>query len=170
MGAGTAAAATKFAGLARAIVLEDPPWRDSLPVGGEERRTQAERWREGIVANQALTREALMAKCRLEAPTWSDAEIGPWADAKLQVSPQVTEIITAPAPPWEETAGQIRCPTLLLRADVERGAIVSAATAQRARALCRHLRDVHIAGAGHSIRREQFGAYIAAVRAFLEEL
>jgi pimeloyl-ACP methyl ester carboxylesterase len=28
-------------------------------------------------------------------------------------------------------------------------------------------RVVHIAGAGHNIRREQFEAYIAAVKAFL---
>ena len=59
-------------------------------------------------------------------------------------------------------------PALLITADLGRGAIVrpemAAADAQQQMP---QLQVAHIPGAGHSVRREQFGAYIAAVRSFL---
>jgi N-formylmaleamate deformylase len=68
---------------------------------------------------------------------------------------------------WRQALPRIASPTLLLTADPERGAIVTPEVAREARELQPLVQVVRIAGAGHSIRREQFEQYLAAVRIFL---
>ena len=62
----------------------------------------------------------------------------------------------------------VRCPVLLLTADPDRGAIVRPETVAEAQRLCPTLTAVHIAGAGHNIRREQFEPFMQAVSAYLK--
>ena len=54
--------------------------------------------------------------------------------------------------------------------DLERGAIVSPAVADEARRLNAHVRVVHVPGAGHNIRREQYVPFKAAVSEFLKDV
>jgi lipase len=68
---------------------------------------------------------------------------------------------------WANALPRITCPTLLITADTERGAIVSAESAARLTALVPQTKVVHIPGAGHNIRREQQAAFLSAVRGFL---
>ena len=75
----------------------------------------------------------------------------------------------APRPPWRDIVRRITCPVLLITADPERGGIVTPAVAEEAAHLWRTGRIVHIPGAGHNIRREQYEPYRAAVSAFLTE-
>ncbi|GAB4440901.1 MAG: hypothetical protein Kow0031_22830 [Anaerolineae bacterium] len=79
-------------------------------------------------------------------------------------------ILTAPLPlqPWPDVVPKITCPTLLLTAEVERGAIVSPQTARQIGANWPQVQVVHINGAGHNIRREQFDAFIETVTGFLQ--
>jgi pimeloyl-ACP methyl ester carboxylesterase len=72
--------------------------------------------------------------------------------------------------PWREVVRRIACPALLITADVAEGAIVTPEVAAEAVKLMPKGRVVHIPGAGHNIRREQFEAYMTAVREFLTEL
>lgn len=65
---------------------------------------------------------------------------------------------------------RISCPALLITGDVERGAIVAPESAALLEALVPQLRISHVAGAGHSIRRDRFDAYMEVVRGFLAEL
>jgi len=70
MGAATVAQlAAARPDLPRAIILEDPPWRESLPVGGEARREQSERLVKQITAQNALAAEDLIAEQRAAYPT-----------------------------------------------------------------------------------------------------
>jgi N-formylmaleamate deformylase len=71
---------------------------------------------------------------------------------------------------WQEVVKAIDCPTLLVTADTEKGAIVSVEVAHQAAALNPLLRVVRIPGAGHSIRRENYPAYINAIRSFLKDI
>jgi pimeloyl-ACP methyl ester carboxylesterase len=71
---------------------------------------------------------------------------------------------------WTEYVSKIQCPVLLVTADVQRDAVVSAAVAQEVAAMNPQVQVTHIAGAGHSIRREQFDACLQAVRNFLGEV
>ncbi|TME98027.1 MAG: hypothetical protein E6I52_18355 [Chloroflexi bacterium] len=56
---------------------------------------------------------------------------------------------------------------LLVTSDPERGGIVTPEAAAEAKRLLPSLEVVRLTGAGHNIRREQFGAFVAAVRSFL---
>jgi pimeloyl-ACP methyl ester carboxylesterase len=169
MGAVTVAtAAAQNPEMFERIILCDPPWGEWNRGSEAERRAMQEQWRAGIVARRAMDRAALIAQCRADSPSWSEAELGPWADSKLQVDPIVAALIGDEPGDWTATARAITCPTLLLHADVERGAIVTPEVASQAVKLLARGQSRHIAGAGHSIRREQFDAYMQAVLAFLK--
>ncbi|MBO0709438.1 MAG: alpha/beta hydrolase [Candidatus Dormibacteraeota bacterium] len=163
MGAQTAAeiAATEHE-LTACVILEDPPWRDAT-------QTTAGRW-DYIRRAQELPREEVPAYCRQLHPTWDDAEVEPWVDAKRQFD---LSLLEAPRPgssrPWREIVAAIRCPTLLLTADPDLGAIVTPEAGTEAARLARG-RVERIAGAGHNIRREQYPAYRAAFTGFLHQV
>ena len=113
-----------------------------------------------------MTKEELIAQQRAQS-TWSEAELGPWADAKLRLS---FNVLTADAPApidWPGLVKKITCPVLLITADPEQGAIVNTDAAAALQALLPQTQVEHIAGAGHSIRREQFARYMAVVQEFL---
>lgn len=176
MGADTVAVtAASFPHLAGCAILEDPPWfdrdsprfRERFGLSKEEQEARVQAQRASIVERKRQTREELMALCRENSPAWDEAEVGPWADSKLQLSPHVAARMGAPRAHWSEIASRIACPALLVTADMEAGAIVTPQVAQEVAAANPHIRVVHIGGAGHSIRREQFELFMQAVAAFL---
>jgi pimeloyl-ACP methyl ester carboxylesterase len=170
----------------RAIQLEDPPgwWTAAEPAQGEgpaattsaiygreradhERLMGMQAWFNEI---KRKTRADLIAEQRAAAPIWSEAELEPWAESKLRVSPHVINVLD-PATPrtvdWPAVLRRITCPALLITADTDRGAVLTKEGANALRALVPQLQIAHIPGAGHNIRREQFDRFIEVVRAFL---
>ncbi|MEN6479024.1 MAG: alpha/beta hydrolase [Anaerolineales bacterium] len=171
MGGGTTLAlAGLFPELPRAVVVED----SGIPRPGAARADRDPAWRERqraqLASFAAATREELIARCHAESPTWSQEELGPWADAKKRLSPNVLNRADAAPVDWQTLLPRITCPALLITADPERGSMVTVETAREMQALVPQLRVEHIAGAGHNIRREQFDRYVEVVRAFLAEL
>lgn len=170
MGAATAAVtAATYPERVGGVVLEDPPWWGEMPIPPDP-QAALEEWRAGIVANKSKTVEELMALCREQSPAWAEVEWLPWAESKRQVSPKVVGFMGGRIARWQEVAGRIACPALLVTADAALGAIVTLEVAQEAVALLPQGRLAHIAGAGHNIRRERFEAYVEAVRGFLGEM
>jgi predicted dehydrogenase/pimeloyl-ACP methyl ester carboxylesterase len=172
MGAATAAlTAALYPGLIGRLVLEDPPWRDDLwpELTPEELARRFEEEQARIIERKALSRETLMAQCRQESPTWDEAELGPWAESKRQLSPHALKFFRQKPTPWRQVVAKIACPTLLITADPARGALVTPEIAAEICALNPLVSTVHISGAGHNIRREAFEAYMAAVRGFLKQ-
>lgn len=160
-----------------AIVLEDPPgwWMPPAEPTPAQAAQAAERlagvraWFSGL---RSKTRAELIAEQRASTPGWSEAELEPWADAKLHVSPQLLTVFTgAPGATvdWPRTLQSVRCPALLLTGDVERGAILAQGAVDALQTWLPQLRVAHIAGAGHNLRRDQPEPFLAAVRAFLRE-
>ncbi len=171
MGAATAAlVAARYPERTRAILLEDPPWQDAPPDEPTDKEkpehTIPDWWRD--LPNKS--RAELIAECQEENPTWSLAEIEPWAESKRQFDPHIFKIPAGPRLPWRSYITEIACPTLLITADPDEGALVTPEVAQEIKRLIPDLRIEHIAGAGHSIRREQFQPYIAAVTNYLKEV
>lgn len=157
--------------LVRAVGLEDPPWRlDPEVQPTAERLAFAEQWRADVVARQQLTLAQIIARGREQSPTWADEEFEPWAQAKLQVSPQAIDFVRGENLRWSDYIARLKAPTLLVTGDIERGAIVSPQTAKAVAEMNPNIRVVLIADAGHSIRREQFAPYLEAVRHFLHEV
>jgi N-formylmaleamate deformylase len=171
MGAATALAlAGMYPDQVGVILLEDPPawWVAHLPTELDaERQAQMRSW---IVELKRKTREEMIADGRVHSPSWSETELGPWADAKLRFSFNALNRLGSAAVDWQATLRRITCPAMLLTADPERGAIITEESAREIQALVPQLRITHIPGAGHNIRREQFDRYIDAVRTFLAEV
>ncbi len=120
---------------------------------------------------RAKGREALIAHGRERSPSWDESEFGPWADAKLQVSPSFSaRPFFQNEPPWQELVPKITCPVLLITSDPEKGGLVTPGAAEEARRLNPRVKVVRVSGAGHNIRREQFEAFVEAVRGFLADI
>lgn len=158
--------AAAYPELVRSAILEDPPiWADGPPPMDEGRRT---RMRQDADERRSMSREALMARGREQNPAWDEVELEPWADAKRQVSPAFSSRpFFQNEPSWQDVVPNITAPTLLITSDPDRGGIVTPEVAEAARALNSGIQVVRLSGAGHNIRREQFDAFLGAVRAFL---
>jgi N-formylmaleamate deformylase len=154
--------------LPRAVLLEDPPgaWVERpMPPPPPPPET----------ASRSASREDLVAAQRMAAPGWSEAELGPWADAKLRMSPNARARISAsprwlPAAAWPPLLRRIACPVLVIAADPALGALLDDEAAAVLRANIADVEIVRISGAGHSVRREQFERYLEVVRSFLAGL
>jgi len=162
--------AATYPDLIRCAILEDPGFRFLPGQSPEAANPTTSRIRENTMALKSLDREAIIARCRAQSPTWGEEELGPWADAKQQVSPK---FLTALRPPegahWWELLPKVTCPILLVTADPAKGAIVTPEVAQEAARLQPRLKVVRLTGAGHNIRRERFDGFLPAVQSFLAE-
>jgi pimeloyl-ACP methyl ester carboxylesterase len=172
MGGGVAATfAGLYPDLVGGVILEDPPWREPAPGDSPAQRDAAiAQWRREILAQKERTAEDIIAAGKAERPKWADEEFPDWAVAKQQVSPDVVGYAAEWLVPWQDVVRRIACPALLITADPKEGAIVTPEVAAEAATLMPKGKVVYIPGAGHNIRREQFEAYMAAVREFLGEL
>ncbi|MFT4037017.1 MAG: alpha/beta hydrolase [Thermomicrobiales bacterium] len=172
MGAGTALAlAGAHPDLVGAILLEDPPawWTEWQASPEAQEMVAGMKSRAGNY--KTLTRDEIVEAGREGHPDWSDAELQPWADSKIAFSPNVL-VVFEPGNranvDWPATLGAITVPTLLIMADAERGGIITEESAASLKALVPQTEVAYIPGAGHNVRREQFGPYIEVVREFLK--
>ncbi len=151
----------------RALVLEDPAWfGQDTP---ENQAKHAAEWCAGLRRDQSHSRAELIAQCHQQNPAWPADELGPWADAKLQMSERALyEILTSMNPGWQGFLRAVRCPVLLVTGDKD--IIITPAMYQEAAALNPRVREAHIPNAAHSIHRDNFAVYMEKVRAFLESL
>jgi pimeloyl-ACP methyl ester carboxylesterase len=171
MGAATALA---LAGLRpelpRAILLEDPPalWMPRTGDPGADGQWIA-RTREWVLRLKGQAREQILADQRAATPGWSEAELEPWADSKLQLHLNVFNRDRSDVD-WPAIVAQVRCPVLLVTADPDRGSLVTGEQAAALKAKVPHLRLAHVPGAGHCIRRDQLQPYLEVVRSFLANI
>lgn len=146
------------------VILEDPPLMAlPEPAAAERRRV---RFREQVEKFQAMTPAEITAMGKSTAPTWHDDEFPAWTRSKQQVDP---EAMPDDAAPWQDALANITAPTLLIYGQPGHGGIVTPDLAAEAQRINANIRTVEIPGAGHNTRRENFEAYLAAVRAFLSE-
>jgi pimeloyl-ACP methyl ester carboxylesterase len=168
MGAGTVAGvAAAYPERVSRIVLEDPPWRD-VPAGegsDDELRQRAEGFRQFIESFKTLSAEDVLARGKELSPRWHDDEFPAWVESNLQVAENVVDAMVLKR--WQEIVPSIQCPTLLVTGDEQRGALVTEALRREIEADYEWIQTQHLEGAGHNIRREQFEAFVALVRAFL---
>ncbi len=152
----------------RAIVLEDPP---SRWVGGQPNNLEwLEDRRARFTSFKSKTRDELIAQQHAATPGWSEEELGPWADAKLQLSMNILNREGGEEIDWSTVAQRVTCPALLITGDTDRSAIVSPEAADALKQLVPQVQVVYIPNAGHNIRRDQFTRYMEVVRGFLAEV
>lgn len=151
----------------RAIILEDSWGAPPRPENGED---SGEALRQELTRLTQLSLEEIIAEGKKQNPSWPDEEFAYWAKAKQQFDPSLFSRQVFNPSLNNETAPDIKCPTLLIYADA---GIVSEATAKRATELWKSnkpFRAVQIKGAGHNIRREQFSDFMKALNDFLDEI
>jgi pimeloyl-ACP methyl ester carboxylesterase len=182
MGAATTATtAALYPDLVACAILEDPPWfaADSprATATPKERRAFNETRLARILSFKEMPLQKVMEAGQEphEHPTWDEIEFSPWAEAKQQMSLNVFRGsqgrgIEQLRGRWQDVAPQIQCPTLLVTADSEMGAIVTPQIAQQVSQANDNIQVVHLVGAGHNIRREQFAPFVQAVTEFLAQV
>jgi pimeloyl-ACP methyl ester carboxylesterase len=112
----------------------------------------------------------LMAECRASNPRWSEAEVRPWAQSKLQFDNNLFSRMAINPRSYEEQVPKINCPTLLIIAD---GGLVAKETAEKAAKIWKSkqpFRWVQIKEATHNIRRDNFPSFWDALFGFLKDL
>lgn len=166
MGADVAATvAAAHPDLLRALILIDPPWNTHLTseVHAARRDIAYGEFAAGLGQNV----DDLLDYVRAENPHWHDDEYQPWAEAVLQIEPAIADYFTG-VQEWETIIPKIAPPTLLIRGNLAKGAIVDENVAQYAEGFGWHL--AHMPEAGHSIQRDAFDATMDAVRVFLSQI
>jgi N-formylmaleamate deformylase len=143
---------------------------DSGPFEFPASRSAADfsvRIRESMLAMKSKTRDELIAFCRQQSPTWHEDELGPWADSKLDGVAEGMGRYTPVAGTWRDIFARVQCPVLVIRADNDKGSMVTPEAAAEAARLFSNVEIAYVPGAGHNVRRENYPAFMAAVRDFL---
>jgi len=172
MGAATASTVeARFPRLVKALILEDPPWREWAPAPVEEEKPDtppANPWWDWLVSLPEKSLDEIIAKGKADNPDWPDVEFPVWAESKRQFDVNVLQA-EGFRMGWREVVKAINVPTLLITADREKGGIVSLEDATEAARLSDCIRIAHVPGVGHNIRRENFTRFMEVVKAFLTE-
>lgn len=159
----TAWFAAKYPDVPRAIILEDPflgPRRNLTAPNPDARRAQ-------ILARNNMAEADLVAECMKNNPQWGRDECEIWAPSKRQHHPNTAIGGAAVRPAMPELLPKITAPTLIVKADANANA---KAENEKVAALLPHGKIVHIAGAGHNVRRDKKPETVASVKAFLHGL
>jgi pimeloyl-ACP methyl ester carboxylesterase len=173
MGAGVAAqVAAIHPERVRAVILAEPPLR-AAPDLAQINPDWYNSWLEWMQTLKTLPHAERMAAGLERLPpnvrTWDAADLVPMIGGLAAFDLSLLELGAAlyELPPWTELAPHVGCPTLLLTGDPARGATNTPAAIQALVAQLPNCQHVRMA-AGHFLHADQFQAFVAAVREFLE--
>jgi pimeloyl-ACP methyl ester carboxylesterase len=146
------------------VVLEDP----AIHVGGgpPERRQQTV---QNYVGSVGLSRTETEQRVRASAtPGWTEADIQGKIDSAAKTSPASVQAVFDENGNWDATDNLVRVhvPTLLVRAEVDRGGIVGETVLEAVRGNPL-IQVVTIPGADHNIHRGEYDAFMAKVVTFI---
>jgi N-formylmaleamate deformylase len=162
--------ATSFPGIPRAVILEDPAWQPVATAETPEARQAREDGLRVHTSYVGKSHSEVMAQGRRLNPKWSDAELIPWAQSKIEVDPDLFDYLMPNLTEYRELVPKFNRPALLITADA---GVVTPAVAMEAEKLWKSrypFKWVRIMNSGHSIRREQFEVFKAIVNSYISEL
>jgi pimeloyl-ACP methyl ester carboxylesterase len=157
----------KYPDVPRAVILEDPALvRPAAPAAAgaatpppsvDERRAQ-------VLTRNNMSEAELVAGCMKNSPKWGQSECETWAPSKRRHHPDTVRVNNAQRPPMRDLLPKVAAPTLILKADAQ--GEVRTQNDEVAKLLPKG-RLVHIAGAGHNVRRENKAQTLEVLNAFL---
>jgi pimeloyl-ACP methyl ester carboxylesterase len=166
MGSGTVMRLTAtHRDLARAVILLDPGLTPR-PAGANRRR----RTPEDLVEWNNTPPDELVAQCRKQTPLWDTVDCQYWALSKRQYHGSYATGSGRRArgrSSAAETLSQITVPVLILKADAPPDA--RRANEEVVKGM-KHVKLVHIDGAGHNLHHDQRQRTIEALKPFLGSL
>ncbi len=165
MGSGSAAwFAAKYPDIPRAVILEDPGLVPNPNMNPTAMLAERDQRRAAILARNNMTKQQLVADCMKNSPKWGQAECELWAPSKQMHHPNTALGTIGSRPPMKDILPKITAPTLILKADAQ-GDLRK--KNEEVAALLPKGKIVHIAGAGHNVRRENRQQTIDVMREFL---
>lgn len=165
MGSGSAAwFAAKYPDIPRAVILEDPGLVPNPNMNPTAMLAERDQRRASILARNNMTKQQLVADCMKNSPKWGQSECELWAPSKQMHHPNTALGTIGSRPPMKDILPKIKAPTLILKADAQ-GDLRK--KNEEVAALLPKGRIVHIAGAGHNVRRENRQQTIDVMREFL---
>jgi len=158
--------AARYPNVPRAVILEDPMLvpRPGGGPGGNADPAEVQKRRAGILAQNNRSYASLLAECLEKNPQWEHAECEWWVPSKRRYHPDLVLPREGQRPGPEEILAKITAPTLILKADAQ-GDLRQRNEA--AAGLLANGRIIHVAGAGHCVRRDCKAKALQAVREFL---
>jgi pimeloyl-ACP methyl ester carboxylesterase len=149
------------------LVLEDPGvgQRRLTPDETAARQQMVDMY----VSSVGLSHDEAEARFRPNLATgWTPRDVDGKIDAAMKGNPAAVKAVFDENGRWDllNRFAELRCPTLLVRAEVSRGGIVGDEAVALAQAN-RRVRVVTIPDADHNIHRGQFDAFMAEVEPFL---
>lgn len=163
----------RFPELARAMVLEDPPWwlGEPLPRHSEEGENPMANWAKSL-AN--FTLEELLENYRRDHPTWPEELIRPMCESKKQLDATIIDIQSprrhAAQVDWQTTLPNVTQPMLVFAGDPALGGIVTPEVVAKVRELNPRVQVVVVPDVGHLIRFDRYDVFMDALRGFLKEI
>src|SRR5579859_628269 len=151
------------------LVLEDPAVGQASQT--PEQAAQREQMAAFYVSSVGLSRDEADARARPNlALGWTEQDVAGKIDAAMKGSPASIRAVFSENGRWDlaDRFAGLRCPTLLVRAEVSRGGVVGPDAVARASANPR-VKVVTVPDADHNIHRGQFDAFMAEVEPFLRE-
>lgn len=151
------------------IFLEDPPWLASFPE--KEGLEYIASWKETALKRTKMSFDDVIAEGRIEHPGWTDEEYAEWAEAKIQVDPEVLswlydeKVYTG----WKNILGRIKVPLAVLTGDNSRGAYITSDVSKEISELNSRAQIINVS-AGHSIRRDAFNEYVKSLENFIQKI
>jgi pimeloyl-ACP methyl ester carboxylesterase len=169
MGSFAAAAfAAKYPDVPRAVILEDPNLANRSTASRPGANTDPQARRAAVLARNNRTEADLVADCMKNTPKWGRSECEMWAPSKRRHHPDTALGRGIGArPPMSELFAKITAPTLILKADAQ-GELRQ--QNEKVAAILKQGQIVHIAGAGHNVRRDEKQRTLDAVRPFLAKV
>jgi N-formylmaleamate deformylase len=164
-------AATRNPDLARALVLEDPPWFIPQPRNDHGPEESMMAWARSL-PSQSI--EELDRINRTEHPGWSDEMVHLMSESKKQFDPTFVDRLLSNLnrddDEWSSAIRTTDLPLLLVTGNPKLGALVTGEVTARISALNPKVQIKNMPDVGHLIRFDKFGEYMDAVFGFLEGL
>jgi pimeloyl-ACP methyl ester carboxylesterase len=164
-------AVLRYPELARAVVLEDPPWwMEPWPADSPALTDNPfVAWARSL---PDISLESLLEGYRKDHPTWPDDLIQAMCESKKSMDQGIIDIMAPKMNKaeghWTRTIGSLACPLLVITGNPALGGIVSPEVADQITRLNPRARVVNVPSAGHLIRFDAFKDFMAALEAFLE--
>lgn len=166
MGSFSAAAfAAKYPDVPRAVILEDPNLANRPLTPPTGAGADPESRRAAVLTRNNTSEADLVAQCMKNSPKWGRSECETWAPSKRRHHPDTAlGRGTSARPAMSSLFAKISAPTLILKADAQ-GEIRE--QNEKVASILKNGTIVHIAGAGHNVRRDEKQQTLAALKPFL---
>jgi N-formylmaleamate deformylase len=159
----------QYPNLARAFVLEDPPWVLSQPGKDNTSEETMMEWARKL-PSQSI--EEIKTINRKDHPTWTEEMIHLMSESKKQFDPtfvdRLLKSLRRNRVEWVSTIETICFPLLLITGNPELGGIVTGEVAARIHQLNPKIQIKNVPDVGHLIRFDKFTEFMSVLTAFLK--